>query len=184
MMQTLQPAPYSKKAQLKIQQMAFVLVALMIFFGLIAVIYFSIWSSSIQKSSKQRQGEEASQIALAMAGTPEFAFTSSSDCSSCIDFEKLVAVSQNEKYKNLWNLDYLEIEIVYPKPSEPDKECKTAADLTKCGKITIIPKPENFGSAPHTFVSLVRRAKDTNGNGYFKYEIAKIIASGGNAPND
>ena len=161
-MNKYQTANFSKKAQLKIQQMAFVLVALMIFFGLIAVIYFSIWSSGIKKSAAQRQDEEALQIALSLASSPEFAFTSSSDCSSCVDFEKIISLNK-EVYKNLWNLDYLEIERVYPVPLPGE-----------INNITIIPRKTNLGSTSSVFVSLVRRE-----NGNYKYEIGKIIVSGG-----
>ncbi|MBS3088167.1 hypothetical protein J4402_00130 [Candidatus Pacearchaeota archaeon] len=161
---TYYSADFSKKAQLKIQQMAFVLVALMIFFGLVAVIYLSIWSSNLEESAAQRQEEEALQIALALAGSPEFAFTSSSDCSSCVDFEKIVSLDK-DIYKTLWNLDYLEVEIVYPVPESGETN-----------KITIIPRPPNLGSTSSVFISLVRRDQSTRD---FKYEIGKIIVSGG-----
>ena len=176
-MQTHQFVLYSKKAQLKIQQMAFVLVALMIFFGLIAIIYFSIWSSGIKKSATQRQEEEALQIALALAGAPEFAFTSSSDCSSCVDFEKIASLNQ-DVYKNLWNLDYLEVEIIYP--IYTNDECTSNKLPPDCNKRAIIPKQKNLGSTSSVFVSLVRRVPSPTG-GNFKYEIGKITVSGGNA---
>lgn len=169
-------ANFSKKAQLKIQQMAFVLVALMIFFGLVAVIYFSIWSSGIKESATQRQEEEALQIALAFTGSPEFAFTSSSDCSSCVDLEKIVSLDK-DVYKNLWNLDYLEVQIIYPEPQSPNTIC-SSSNLAACGKIEIIPRKSNLGSTSSVFVSLARRDPDTRD---FKYEIGKIIVSGGKA---
>ncbi len=168
-MQTQHFAPYSKKAQLKIQQMAFVLVMLMIFFGIIALIFFTIWSADIGASAKERQEEEAFQIALALAGAPEFAFTSASDCSSCIDFEKIASLDQTV-YSSLWNLDYLAVEIVYPVPG-----------LGETKNITIIPRKPNMGSTSKAFVSLVRRDPTTHN---FKYEIGKIIVSGGNAPSE
>jgi len=166
----------SKKAQLKIQQMAFVLVALMIFFGLVALFYFSIWISGIEKSAVERTEQEAFQIALSITGSPEFIFTSSSDCSSCIDLEKAASLDK-DKYKNLWNLDYLEIERVYPIP--PNKDECTPSNYPNCGKLTIISdSTKNIGSTSRVFVSLVRRE-----NGKFVYEMGKIKVSG-KLPNE
>ncbi len=163
-------ANYFKKGQLKIQQMAFMLVALMIFFGMVALVYFAITTASLEKDIAELRDKEARELVKKLAGTPEFAFTSSTDCSSCVDLDKLLLLKENGAYSDLWNLDYLMVERVYP--SINDDEC-TRATYPDCGKITV---KENSGdiSTKTAFVTLARWDQDLNG---FRYEIGRIHTS-------
>ena len=105
-------AGYSK-GQIKIQQMAFVLVALMIFLALVALIYISFRVENIKGDVEDLGDQEAKELARKLSGTPEFSFTAE-DCSNCIDLDKVLILKERKTYKDFWNLDYLQVERVYP----------------------------------------------------------------------
>ncbi len=170
---TVLSASFSKKAQLKIQQMSFVLIAVMILFALTALIYLSIWLPNIQKKADVLKQQEAREIVRKFAGTPEFSFTSDSDCSACVDLDKLLMIKTASSYRNFWNLDYLMVERIVPQGT--NVEC-TRANYPDCNRITIIKKTEDFGKTSDAFVTLVRYVP--NEGGYFSYEIGRIHASG------
>lgn len=161
---------------MKIQQMAFMLVAVMIFFAMVALVYFSISTANLRETAEQLREEEAQELASQLSGTPELAFTASSDCSACIDFDKAFALSQNPNHgKKLWNLDFLMIERIYPDPVE--KTCLIPSDLPDCKNIRIINLPEGRGlsGTKTAFVSLARwDASLAGGSGDYKYEFGKI----------
>lgn len=162
----------SSKGQMKMQQTAFMLVALVIFFSMVGLIYFSISMANLRKNAAKLAEKEALETVKMLAGTPEFAFTSSSDCSNCVDLDKVLLLSEkmDSNYKNFWNFEQLEVEIVYPKPSSNAK-C-TKANYPTCKNIVLIEKGEK---KPKTaFVTLARWDSRL---GTFKYELGKIHAT-------
>ena len=162
----------TKKGQIKIQQMAFVLVALMIFFGLVSLIYFRLRVSNIEDSAINLKEEEAKELVKKLSGSAEFAFTSE-DCSNCIDFDKALILSERKSYEGFWNLEYLEIQRVYP---ESEGICDRR-NYPECNNLKIIDKEEYTGEIVGSFVSLCRW-ESGKGEGYYKCEIGKILASG------
>ncbi len=171
-------AGFSKRSQMKIQQMAFVLVAIMIFFGFVALIYFSLTLTNISRISQQLRDNEAREIVNTISSSPELAFTSAGDCSFCIDLEKVILLKEDQDYKKFWNLDYLMIERVYPS-IDGEIEC-TRADLQgsklECNQITIIQSTGTI-AAKKAFVTLVRYDSEIKN---FRYELGRIHASGKN----
>ena len=160
----------STKAQMKIQQMAFVLVALMIFFGMVALIYFSVQMRSLRGDVKSLQEEEAKELVRKLASTPEFSW-SSQNCPYCVDFDKAMVLSSRASYKGFWNLNYLKIEKVYP---ALQGECDRA-NYPDCSTITLINK-ENPGSPFTSYIALCHWEQEKGG--YTKCELGKIHASG------
>ena len=154
---------------MKIQEMAFVLVAIMIFFGLVVMLYISIRLPALQRSAQELSQNEASELVKKLASSPEFAFTVR-ECPNCVDMDKALALKSLNEYKTFWGLDYLRIEKVYPAEGG---ECGT--NYPDCQSITIIDK-ENFGIPPTAFVALCRQASE-NGEFYPKCEIGRIYAS-------
>ena len=163
---------YSRRGQFKIQQMAFVLVALMIFFALAALFYFTIRIGSLRGDVEVLREEEAKEIVKKLAGTSEFAFSSGS-CDNCIDLDKVLILKERKSYANFWGLDFLKIAKVYPS-IEGDIEC-TRANYPDCSTITII-ESENYGGPSDAFVSLCYWRAEKGG--YVKCELGRIYASG------
>ena len=155
---------------MKIQQTAFMLVALVLFFSMIALVYFSISLANLREQAQYLREKEALENVKMIAATPEFAFTSSSDCSNCVDLDKVLMLKEQSSYKNFWKFEGLEVEIVYPKPPNED-EC-TKANYPNCKRITVISSVEK---RPKTaFVSLAFWDSSTD---TYKYILGKIHAT-------
>jgi type II secretory pathway pseudopilin PulG len=162
-------ANFSRSGQIKIQQMAFMLVALVIFFAMVGLIYVSLSLGGLKQSAQGFQDEEAKQIAQKIASSPELAFSSASDCSSCIDMEKALMLKNLTSYESFWNLEYLMIEKVYPNTTST--EC-TLYNFPDCGKITVIDSDRIASTT--AFVTLARWDQSAN---RYKYELGKIHTS-------
>ena len=160
----------SSKAQMKIQQMAFMLVAIMIFFSMVGLIYFAITLSNLQAKAQTLGDEEAMRTVRKISSTPELAFTTES-CSSCIDLDKAFVLKSYSGYKELWNLDYLMIEKIYPIGTE--EEC-TSYNYPDCKTITIVDNSGNSIATQTAFVALARYDQDKHAT---VYELGKIHAS-------
>jgi len=162
-----------KRGQMKIQQMAFVLVAIIIFFSLVLLFFFSVRTRTLEKNAVLLKEEEAKEIVKKLASSPEFYWKES--CKDCVDADKLLMLKERGAYKDFWNIDYLMIEKVYPKFNE---EC-TNFNYPNCNKITIIEK-EDYGIPSSAFVSLCR----WDSEGYGKCEIGRIHVAGEGIKND
>jgi len=164
-------ADYSKKGQVKIQQMAFVLVAIMIFFGLVSLFYFSIRIANLEQSAVSLKEEDAKELVRKMSSSPEFIF-SANDCSNCIDLDKVLILGERRAYENFWKLDYLEIEKVV---SKTDKQCNRG-NYPDCKFIKVVNETNDYGSVVSAFVSLCYW--ESNKGGYVKCELGRIHVSG------
>ena len=153
--------------------MAFMIIAIVIFFSMAALIYFSVSVSQARGTAEDLAEEEAVELAFSLSGTPELLFTAGSNCASCIDLDKAFAMSELDYYDSLWNLDYLQIEKVYPKPSS-DKECSKQDYRTDSCKFITIKDSETF-TAKTAIVTLAIR--DSSYSGGYRYELGRIHVS-------
>ena len=162
-----------KKAQLKIQEMAFVLVALFLFFLLIGLFYLSFKIHSFKSSVGNLKEQEAKAMVRKIAATPELRW---GECSGCIDLDKALVLKEsmgsNKTLEGLWDLEYLAIETIYP--AKPDKICNLG-NYPECGKLVLLKRNENYGKAYTSFVSLCRWDNEKNSQ---KCELGKIYAAG------
>lgn len=167
----------NKNGQMKIQQMAFVLLAVFVFFAIVALLYLSFRTKDIAGTAEQLEAESAKESLLKIASTPEFAWKSGNseieDCPNCVDFDKVFALGGMKGYKELWGFDYLAVKRVYPAESA-EIEC-SRANYPNCGKITL--EDGEIGTPASAFVAICRRVLE-NDNFYRKCEIGKIYASG------
>ena len=143
---------YSKRGQIKIQQMAFVLVAIMIFLSFGAMFYFSLSVSKLKGDDEDLREKEVKETVRRLAGSPEFSWTVY-DCPNCIDLDKVMVLKDLESYNGFWKrIPLLKVERVYPRYG--NGEC-TRDKYPECDKITIIETGENV-IAYSSFVSLCR----------------------------
>nr|AQS28255.1 hypothetical protein [uncultured archaeon]AQS28835.1 hypothetical protein [uncultured archaeon]AQS29022.1 hypothetical protein [uncultured archaeon] len=166
----------SKKAQMKIQQMAFMLVAVMIFFAMVAIVYFTITSSKLRDTADDLREEEAKELARQMAGTPELMFSKqASPYSSSVDFDKAFALSKMNVYKNkYWNLDYLMIEKVYP--SSINEDC-TSGNYPDCRYLILIDNTRgNYTGTQTAPVAIVWWDPKLESIGNYRFQLGRIHA--------
>ncbi|MBS3066072.1 hypothetical protein J4229_03450 [Candidatus Pacearchaeota archaeon] len=157
-----------KKGQTKIQEMAFVLIAIVIFFSMVALVYFSIRLSSLKGDAETQREQSTKEIIRKLSDIPEFSWA---DCSGCIDMDKVFVLKGKSSYNNFWALDYLAIEKIYPNRTK--SEC-TNANYPECTTIILINKTGSYGSPTGAFVSLCGYYKEYGG---IRCELGKIYAS-------
>lgn len=143
----------SFKGQMKIQQMALVLVGFVIFFALVAVFFTSFNLSSLGKRAEIVRQEQAQQRVSSLTGLPELIWTQDS-CASCIDLDKALALKNSSMASLLWedNIAFVQIKQIYPIASE--RECSPETYLS-CSRITLYRTSATY-TTEDSFVSLCR----------------------------
>lgn len=142
------------KGQLKVQQMAFVLVAFALFFGMAALFYFSFGLGNLKSSANDLRHEQAQETVRKMSASPEFSWTLD-DCVNCVDMDKVFSLKSIQSYSGFWgpNVGLLQVKQVYPS-NNISIEC-TRSNYPNCNSITLVNKPSNFTSE-EAFVALCK----------------------------
>jgi len=166
----------TKKAQMKIQQTAFMLLAITIFFVLVGLFVLVFKVGGMQDTATILERDNAMSLVSKLANSPEFACgnvfgTSKADC---IDADKVMALKQNSAiYEDFWGVSNIEILKIYP-VSEENVECNSIT-YPNCNIIQI-KSGEVTGYSVSNFVSLCRK-ESFEGSPYNKCELAKLIVS-------
>jgi|GEM_PF-2904430 hypothetical protein len=107
----------SKSAQFQIQQMAFMIIAIFIFFALAAIFVLQISLSDLEGSSADIKTEKAINFLSTIPSMTELSFDDS--CPNCLDRDKLVVLSDfGVEYKRFFPLESLKAFKVYPVPED------------------------------------------------------------------
>ncbi len=114
----------NKKAQLKIQEMAFVLLAVIFLFGIILLFFVAFQSRQTAAYAEYLRDAKAITSLEIIASMPEFRCSASSGSTSesvCLDEDKAAAFNNSQelrrKYGALWDnalLSKIEIKEIYP----------------------------------------------------------------------
>lgn len=166
-----------KKAQMKIQQMAFMLVAITLFFILAGLFIITIRFSGLKENAELLEEKNALLLASKIADSPEFSCEGAfgKSMANCIDTDKIMALKSRIStgaYRDFWSVDGIEIRWVFPSEIT---EC-TLENYPSCGKITLVNAESGTGIA--NFVSLCRKESINNkGVIYNKCEVGKIIVT-------
>ena len=162
------------KGQLKIQQMAFMLMAVTLFFVLVGMFIFSIQFAGLKSSAAILEEKNAMLLVTKLANSPEFSCGEAfkNKRTNCIDSDKAMILKENiNKYRNFWDVENIEIRKIYPISEE--KEC-SLENYPDCNIIKI--REGSITSEFSNFVSLCRKAS-IEGEVYDKCELAKLIVS-------
>ncbi len=165
----------SIRAQVKIQQMLFMLLAITLFFVLVGIFLIVIGFSGLKESAIELQEKNSLLLVTKLANSPEFSCGESfgSNKINCIDGDKIMMLKENsEKYKNFWGVSNIEIRKIYPE-TDGKKEC-TINNYPECNIMKIYSK-ESLGVDVSNFVTLCRKELSLGGGSYDKCEIAKMI---------
>lgn len=168
----------SKLSQLKIQQTAFMLLAVTLFFALVGLLVLGFRLSDIKSSANLLEEENAVLLASKLANSPELSCGESfgTEKISCVDADKIMNLKTYiSKYSDFWGVSNIEIRKIYPK-SSADKLC-TMSNYPDCNIIRLISN-QVIGKSASTFVSLCRKESMEGSQDYYdKCEIAKLIIS-------
>lgn len=163
-----------KKAQLKIQQMVFMLLAVTLFFILVGMIVLGVRFSGLKESATSLEEKNAMLLVTKIANSPEFSCGKSfgKSMTNCIDADKVMMLKSNiNKYNNFWGKETnIEIRKIYP---GGNVEC-VLGQYPNCDIINL--KSEEIVVEHSNFVSLCRKELN-DGEAYNKCELAKIMVN-------
>ncbi len=163
----------SSRGQLKIQEMAFALVAFLIFFALVVIFYLSLKNSGGKEQIVNQREEEVLEALRKLADSPELHWSNVHEqCKGCIDLDKAVLLKEkerNEQTRVLWNMNSLTLELL---SSSVEGEC-TLGNYPQCRMLTLVnasssARIQNMG----TFVALCWREQQERRCG-----LGKIMGS-------
>jgi len=166
----------NKKGQMKIQQMAFMLIALMLFFGLIAVLVLAFQMSKLRSTATELGEQEALLLVSKLSNSPEFSCENafSTSRTSCVDLDKIMALkSYIGVYEDYWGVSAIEVRKTYPLQGS-EVEC-AGANYPNCNLISLVSNNDS-GIGVENFVALCRKESE-GGKVYDKCELGKLIVS-------
>ena len=100
-----------KKAQLKIQETAFMLLALVFLFALIFIFYTNYQATSLFAEKANLQKERAISLLTKLAEMPEFACSEG----NCVDEDKIAVLKNITAYEKLWQgMSSVKVMRIYP----------------------------------------------------------------------
>ncbi|MEK6871509.1 MAG: hypothetical protein AABX16_01255 [Nanoarchaeota archaeon] len=170
----LGPSFLNKKSQLKIQEMAFMLLAVFLFFALVGVFVLTIFYSNLQNEATRIAEERTASAVANIADTPELSCAISK--TNCVDADKLVALLNKKEYEKFWPFSSIKI-ITYKGLGKKEKDLVscTIANYPTCELFTIYDKNILNERTSGSFVVLCRKEYQ-NEYVYDRCELAKIIA--------
>lgn len=155
-----------KKAQFKIQQTAFMIIAVMLFFILAGMFYLAIYVQSLAQEANALRERRAIVNAEMFAESPEMTCGA-----SCIDSDRMMVLKNASAFKEFWPYARVEIRRIYPPGL--GREC-TFANYPKCDTYTLMDKRIENVREFSNFVALCRRESTVSGV-VRKCELGKIV---------
>jgi hypothetical protein len=165
-----------KKAQLEIQQMLFMLLAVFFFFILAGLFIFSFLYSNLYKEATNAAEEKTYSSITNLADSPEFS------CGeiNCVDADKLMALikynSERQSYDNFWSFSSLVVvkSSGFNKKWDEMIECNPS-NYPNCEKFVVYNKNVTNERVISSYVALCRKEIEETYT-YDKCEIAKLFA--------
>ncbi|MEK6878099.1 MAG: hypothetical protein AABY22_00745 [Nanoarchaeota archaeon] len=160
------------RAQLKIQQMTFMLLAVTFLFVLVGLFFLTTSISGIKNEFTNIQKENAQKILISLASSPEFSCSSGKQ--NCIDLDKAMIMKDRQEYRRFWQVDKIEIRVLYPE-LEKEVEC-SKGNYPQCNLLKVYSNARKNDLIPEqsSFVSLCRK-ESLNGENYEKCNFGLLI---------
>src|SRR3989344_1553980 len=166
--------PSSSKAQLKIQEMSFVLLAVFLFFVLVGLLVVSLFFSGLKDEATRIAEERTLSSLTSIADSPELSCVASK--SNCIDGDKLISLLNNTVYEQFWPFSSLKV-IKYSGFGKKGKELITCtfANYPDCDVLVVYDKKVSNERTIGSFIAFCRKEFE-NGYTYDKCEVGRILA--------
>ncbi len=155
---------FNKKGQLKIKQMSFMLLALVLLFIIVGLFFITFSYSGLKKEVSELRQREAISTALRLAGTPEF----SCGREYCIDTDKVIALKNIDSYREFWQVESIEIRKI-----NGNTIC-SLSNYPNCNVFEVMKKSEENVVYIDTFVVLCRKDNKED-YVYDKCELGKLL---------
>ena len=162
------------KGQMKIQQMAFMLMAVTLLFVVAGLFFMVVGFSGLKDSATDLRERNAMLLVTRLSNSPEFSCGRAFDNAgtNCIDADKVMVLRENSgKYEGYWgDVSNIRIEKVYP--PEGNIMCNLG-NYPNCNTLEIL-ESGSSGYFSSNFVSLCRKASGGE-EVYDKCEVAKLF---------
>lgn len=165
-----------KKAQIKIQQMLFMLLAVTLFFALVGIFLLVFVFSGLNESAVTLKEKNALLLVTRLANSPEFSCEESfgGNKINCVDADKVMMLMQNsKKYEGFWGASNIVIRKIYPEIEE-EIIC-SLSNYPDCNIMEVYSEKGN-GADVSNFVTLCRK-ETSEGESYDKCEVARMSVS-------
>lgn len=137
-----------KKAQLKVKQMVFMLIAVTILIAMVVMIFLMIRIQKIKNTASNLEEQNAVLLVSKLANSPEFSCGGAfgGQRSNCVDYDKFLILQENmENYESFWGVKNIELMIL-----------QTAGELRKGEDIFLI-EGLTEGKSTSSFVSVCKK---------------------------
>ena len=163
----------NKKSQLKIQEMAFMIVAVFLFFILVGMFVLSLVFMNVREEANKIAEDRTLSSLSNLADSPEFSCVASK--SNCIDSDKLITLVGRDVYQNFWPYNSLKVvRFSGFGKSEGEMVRCDVANYPDCDLFIVYDKGVVNERALSSFVALCRKEYE-NEYTYDKCEIAKLV---------
>ena len=165
----------NKTGQFKIQQMAFMILGVFIFFVLVGLFFMRIQMGGLNSSFASLQREAALSSISIISNMPELRYSSSEELT--LDKDKLVIMAStfSQDYEEFWPVASVKVYKVFPKF---EKEVKCPA--VDCNYYEVYKSDQKNVSEVSTFVSICERVREGTTT-YDRCEIGKLSVGVKNA---
>jgi hypothetical protein len=156
----------SKTAQMKIQQMAFMILAVFLFFIIVGLFFITIEFKDMKKSADQLNTESAISSLQTLVNLPELSFYGETNS---LDEDKLRVMSSSViDYSEFWPVASIKVYKIYP---SFDRIIKCPA--VDCNYYEIYNSRQKDVYSVSTFVSICRKVNEF-GHNYDRCELGKL----------
>ena len=163
--------------------MAFMLIAVTMFFALAGMLIIMVKFSDIKNSAIDLEQKNAMALSSKLASSPEFSCGNSFGTTkiNCIDLDKVFILSQNiEKYSNFWDMGEIKIIKIFPEIEESECDLGNYPD---CESLTVFSKDVEKGIGSSVYVSLCYK-DSVNDKTTNRCDIGLLIVSPEDRSND
>lgn len=145
------------KGQFKIQQMSFMLMAVVLLFILIAMFFVVYQSKSLKNLATESEKNKVVLMSKVISGSTEFSCVNKE---FCIDTDKLIVLKNNSVYKEFWPVAYIKVRKIFPQSEDLTfTECNKA-NYPDCNLYNVYENKKIVSkSSIDSFVSLCRKDK-------------------------
>jgi len=157
------------RAQMKIQQMAFMLMAVFLFFILVGLFFLNLQFRGIKKSAAQLQKEDAITSLETLADMPELNYNSQEEMTLDEDKLKILSGNLGKEYEDFWPVASIKVYKIYPAFDEVIK-CPSP----NCNYFEVYDNGQENTQEYSAYVSICKKVKEI-GYVYDKCEAGKLV---------
>jgi hypothetical protein len=163
----------NKFAQFKIQQMAFMLIAVFIFFTLVALFFLQVSLGGLKFSAQEFEREQVLSVLSTLSEIPELScYDGSVDC---LDVDKLLVLrGTSEYYKHFWPIASIRVHKVGSNVSSNEVICKGPRTPANCTYFDVYDSGQTSVSEYATYVAICTTSQ-RSGRSYRDCEMGKIL---------